>query len=86
MTVLYIDYGSIAKVDVTQLRLLHSDFTVLPAQAVEVRLWGVEEHQVTGHRLLEELAVYKNQDEIMAVLLSGIGLYFAFVKNVTLLG
>ena len=39
--VFYVDFGTVAVVSVSKLRLLHLDFLQPPAMAIQVRLWGV---------------------------------------------
>ena len=43
VNVFYVDYGNTDDVFATDLRLLHKDFLTLPAQAISVRLWGIQE-------------------------------------------
>ena len=43
VSVLYVDFGTVDKVKLKDVRLLHKKFLKLPAQAIEGRLWGVKE-------------------------------------------
>ena len=43
VNIFYVDYGNTEDVFATDLRLLHKDFVDLPAQAISVRLWGIQE-------------------------------------------
>jgi len=38
----YVDYGTVENQKLSKCRFLHHDFTVLPGQAIEARLWGVK--------------------------------------------
>ncbi|XP_052123270.1 uncharacterized protein LOC113205131 isoform X1 [Frankliniella occidentalis] len=40
--VIYIDYGTVSKCSKTDLRFIHSDFSVLPKQAIRASLSGIE--------------------------------------------
>jgi len=43
ISVLYVDYGTIDKVKLNDMRLLHKKFLYLPAQAIPARMWGVKD-------------------------------------------
>jgi len=43
ISVLYVDYGTIDKVKLQDMRLLHKKFLYLPAQAIPARMWGVKD-------------------------------------------
>ena len=42
VSVLFVDFGTIDKVSLKDLRLLHKRFLVLPAQAILARMWGIK--------------------------------------------
>ena len=39
--VFYLDYGTVRKIPISSVRVLHEKFTELPAQALEAKLWDL---------------------------------------------
>ena len=64
VSVLYVDFGTLDKVRLKDIRLLQKRFLSLPAQAIAGRLWGVKEvegKEVEAKRRLVELASEGNK-------------------------
>ena len=64
VSVLYVDFGTLDKVRLKDIRLLHKRLLKLPAQAIAARMWGVKEvegMEVQAKRRLVELATEGNR-------------------------
>merc|ERR1719376_1188279 len=62
VSVQFVDFGTIDKVRLKDMRLLHKRFLVLPAQAILARMWGVKDivgKEVTAKESLVKLVCDK---------------------------
>ena len=75
VSVLYVDFGTIEKVRLRDMRLLHKRFLDLPAQAILARMWGVKD--IVGKELAAKKSLIKLVSEKV------IGLFGTVMAGVT---
>ena len=75
VSVLYFDLGTVDKVKVKDIRLLHKKFLKLPAQKIEANLWGLKEvggNEIQVKTRLIELVREENSLGMIGMVMAGV--------------